>query len=156
MNGIGHRRFGPDQTLTRAQLATVLYRQAGSPSIGWARNPFPDVQSGTWYTKAVTWANQQGVMVGYPDGSFRPDAPITREQLVTVLYRYCGAKPGPAGALLPFPDRTQVSGYALEAMRWAVNAGLINGIKSSQADLLTPRSGTTRAQFCVIMQRWLE
>ena len=156
MDGIGHRRFGPEQTLTRAQLATVLYRQAGSPSTGSAGNPFSDVKSGAWYTKAVVWANQKGVMLGYPDGSFRPDDPITREQLVTVLYRYTGAKPGPASALLSFPDRNSVSKYALDAMRWAVNIGLINGIKTAQGDMLSPGSGTTRAQFCVILQRWLE
>lgn len=156
MDGVGHRRFAPEQTLTRAQLATVLYRQAGSPSTGTAKNPFFDVKSGTWYTRAVIWANQKGVMLGYPDGSFRPDDPITREQLVTVLYRYTGAKPGPARALLSFPDRDKVSGYALDAMRWAVNTGLISGIKTAQGDMLSPKSGTTRAQFCVILERWLD
>ena len=156
MNGIGHRRFAPEQTLTRAQLATVLYRLAGSPWLGSARNPFSDVPSGAYYTKAVTWANQQEVMLGYPDGSFRPDLPISREQLVTVLYRYCGAKPGRVSALNAFPDRNQVSDYALDAMRWAVDTGLISGIKTAQGDLLSPKSGTTRAQFCVVMQRWLE
>ena len=156
MDGIGHRRFAPDQTLTRAQLATVLYRQAGSPSLGSARNPFPDVPSGAWYTKAVSWANQQGVMRGYPDGRFQPNKPVTREELVTVLYRYCGARPGPARALQSFPDRGEVSDYALDAMRWAVDKGLISGIGTAQGDILSPKSGTTRAQFCVILQRWLD
>ena len=155
MNGIGHSRFAPEQTLTRAQLATVLYRQAGSPYLGSARNPFSDVPSGAWYAKAVTWANRQGIMLGYPDGRFRPDESITREQLVTVLYRYTGARPGPASVLFPFPDRGEVSDFALEAMRWAVDEGLINGVKTARGDMLSPKSGTTRAQFCVILQRWL-
>ena len=157
MNGIGHRRFAPDATLTRAQLATVLYRLAGSPGTTGARNPFSDVKSGKWYTSAVIWANRQRIMQGFPDGSFRPDEPVTREQLVTVLYRYRGAKPGSARALLPFPDRDQVSDYARDAMCWAVEQGIINGNKVSETlVLLAPKDGTTRAQFCVIMQRWLE
>ena len=94
-------------------------------------------------------------MLGYPDGRFRPDEPITREQLVTVLYRYTGARPGPASVLFPFPDRGEVSDFALEAMRWAVDEGLINGVKTARGDMLSPKSGTTRAQFCVILQRWL-
>ena len=155
MDGIGHRRFAPEQTLTRAQLATVLYRKAGSPALGSARNPFSDVPSGAWFTRAVTWANREGVMLGYPNGQFQPDKPITREELITVLYRYCGAKPGPARALLSFPDRGDVSNYALDAMRWAVDIGLISGIKTAKGDMLSPKSGTTRAQFCVILQRWL-
>ena len=157
MNGVGHRRFAPGQVLTRAQLATVLYRQAGSPSLGGAQNHFTDVKTGKWYTDAVIWANRQGVMLGYPDGSFRPDTPITREQLVTVLYRYCGGKPAPVRVLNPFPDRDEVSKYAREAMRWAVAQGLISGIKQPAGPaLLSPKSGTTRAQFCVIMQRLLD
>ena len=94
-------------------------------------------------------------MLGYPNGQFQPNKPITREELITVLYRYCGAKPGPARALLSFPDRGDVSNYALDAMRWAVDIGLISGIKTAKGDMLSPKSGTTRAQFCVILQRWL-
>ena len=157
MNGIGHRRFAPDGTLTRAQLATVLYRLAGSPGVIGARNPFSDIKNKTtWYTNAVLWANQQRIMQGYPDGTFRPDEAVTREQLVTVLYRYRGAKPGRGSALLPFPDRGQVSDFARDAMCWAVEQGIINGNKISEnLVLLAPKDGTTRAQFSVIMQRWM-
>lgn len=156
MQGVGHGRFAPEQALTRGQLATVLYRQAGSPNPGDTGVPFYDVRAGAYYTAAVAWANREGVMVGFPDGSFRPDAPVTREQLITALYRYCGGKPGPARALLPFPDRDQVSSYARSAMCWAVDRGLIGGIKTAQGDILSPKSGATRAQFSVIMQRFLQ
>ncbi len=156
MNGVGQRRFAPDQTLTRAQLVTVLYRQAGSPDPGGARNHFPDVPSNTWFTKAVTWASQRGIMLGYPDGRFRPDEPITREQLVTVLYRYNEAKPAGSDVLSSFPDRGRVSSYARDAMGWAVSCGLISGVKTAQGVLLCPKDSTTRAQFAVILQRWLE
>ena len=156
MNGVGHGRFAPESPLTRAQIVTILYRLAGSPDQGNKSSHFRDISDGQWYTDAVIWAADQGVVYGYRDGRFHPDRDISRQELVTILYRYSDAKPGKASALRRFPDKDEVSDYALDAMRWAVGAGLINGIKTEKGDYLSPGSGTTRAQFAMILQRWLE
>ena len=156
MNGVGNGRFAPDSPLTRGQIVTILYRLAGSPDPGAGSSYFRDIPDGQWYTKAVIWAAGQDIVYGYRDGRFHPDREITRQELVTILYRYCGAKPGKASALRRFPDKDEVSDYALDAMRWAVGEGLIKGIKTDKGDYLSPNSGTTRAQFAVILQRWLE
>ena len=156
MNGVGGGRFAPDAPLTRAQIVTILHRLAGSPDPGAESSHFRDIPDGKWYTEAVIWAADQGIVYGYRDGRFHPDREISRQELVTILYRYCGAKPGRESALRGFPDKDEVSAYALDAMRWAVGEGLINGIKKADGDYLSPGSGTTRAQFAVILQRWLE
>lgn len=156
MNGVGHGRFAPEQTLTRAQLATIVFRLEGSPELGGVQNHFSDVPGNTWYTKAVIWASVKNIMLGYGDGRFHPDEPIPREQLVTVLYRYVGAEPGNASAIASFPDHTAVSAFARDAMGWAVSQGLINGTPTNQGVLLSPQSATTRAQSSVIMQRFLQ
>ena len=155
MNGVGNDRFAPDSPLPRAQIVTILYRLAGSPDPGAESSHFRDIPDGQWYTKAVIWAADRGIVNGYRDGRFHPDREISRQELVTILYRYSDAKPGKASALRRFPDRDEVSDYALDAMRWAVGAGLINGVKTEKGDYLSPGSGTTRAQFAVILQRWL-
>ncbi|MBR4131465.1 MAG: S-layer homology domain-containing protein [Oscillospiraceae bacterium] len=155
MNGVGNGRFAPDSPLTRAQIVTILYRLAGSPDPGAASSYFRDIPDGQWYTDAVIWAAGRNIVNGYRDGRFHPDRDISRQELVTILYRYSEAKPGKIWALLSFPDRDQVSDYAVDAMRWAVGEGLINGVKTEKGVLLSPGSGTTRAQFAVILQRWL-
>ena len=156
MNGVGNNRFAPDSPLTRAQIVTILHRLAGSPDPGRASSKFRDIPAGQWYTDAIIWAEDKNIVNGYRDGRFHPDRDISRQELVTVLYRYCSAAPGRASALRSFPDRDAVSDYALDAMRWAVDKGLINGIKKADGDYLSPGAGTTRAQFAVILQRWLE
>ena len=156
MKGVGDNRFAPDSPLTRGQIVTILYRLAGSPDPGGQSSHFRDIRDGQWYTNAVIWASDQGIIYGYRDGRFHPERDISRQELVTVLYRYCGAKPGKASALRRFPDKDEVSAYALDAMRWAVGKGLINGIRKGDGDYLSPGTGTTRAQFAVILQRLLE
>lgn len=156
MNGIGHRRFAPESPLTRAQIVTILYRQAGAPNPGAKSSRFRDIPDGQWYTDAIIWAEDKNIVNGYRDGRFHPDREISRQELVTVLYRYCGAEPGRESALRGYPDKDEVSAYALDAMRWAVGKGLINGIKKADGSYLSPGTGTTRAQFAVILQRWLK
>ena len=87
MNGVGEGLFAPNATLDRATLATVLYREAGEPAAKGTAS-FTDIAEGQWYTDAVNWAAEQGVVNGYPDGTFRPEAPITRQEMATMLYRY--------------------------------------------------------------------
>ena len=155
MNGVGDNRFAPDAPLTRAQIVTILFRLAGSPDTGIQSSHYRDIPDGQWYTKAVIWAADKGIVYGYRDGRFHPNREISRQELVSILYRYCGAKPGRESALRGYPDRDEVSAYALDAMRWAVGNGVINGIKKTDGDYLSPGTGTTRAQFAVILQRWL-
>ncbi len=91
MNGTGEGRFSPDGAVSRAMLAAVLYRLAGSPSVPDGESAFTDVPGGAWYAGAVNWAGQKGYMVGYGGGRFGPEDPVTREQLAAALWRYMGS-----------------------------------------------------------------
>ncbi len=154
MTGVGVGRFRPEGVTTRAMVATVLYRIAGQPETD-GEPPFSDVKEGAWYADATIWAFSEGIINGYPDGTFRPDAPITREQFAALLYRYTKAEPVDV-SLDRFPDRAKVSAYAYDAMGWAVGEGLINGVASDGVSYLKPQNGTTRAQLATILMRFLE
>ena len=155
MNGMSATTFEPNGTLTRAQLVTVLYRHAGSPDVTGLPNPFADVAPQSWYAKAVIWAAANGVVKGMSAATFAPEDAITREQIAAILYRYNGE--AVTGDLLSsFPDADAVSGYAVEAMQWAVSRGLISGDPASDGTLwLRPRDGATRAQIAKILWVWL-
>lgn len=152
MQGTSASAFAPKGTVNRAQLVTILYRMAGSPKVG-QTGLFSDVPLGKWYSDAVTWASENGIVTGYPDGTFRPMASITREQIATILYRYCGS-PEADGDLQAFPDAASVSTYAADAMLWAVNKGLITGIKYDYGTLLAPRQYASREQIAAIIMRF--
>lgn len=157
MNGTAGNTFSPESPLTRAMAATVLYRIAGAPEVE-GSSPFSDVAAGTWYTDAVIWAQANGVVLGYTDGTFRPDRNITREQFATILHRYTkllDPELGAGGALDDFPDASLVSNYAADAMRWAVGEGLITGVSTAGGIFLRPQNNTTRAQFATIVSRYL-
>lgn len=157
MNGVGGGRFEPDGQLTRAQLVTVLYRAAGEPDTGKQVNPFTDVADDTWYTKAVIWAANNGIVNGVAKNVFAPDASITREQIATMLYRYAGAEAAKEDKLSAFPDAAKVSDWAKEALNWAVASGLINGVADANGTAnLEPQATATRAQIATILMRWLE
>lgn len=157
MNGVGGGKFEPDGQLTRAQLVTVLYRAAGEPDTGKQVNPFTDVADDTWYTKAVIWAANNGIVNGVAKNTFAPDASITREQIATMLYRYAGAEAAKEDKLSAFPDAAKVSDWAKEALNWAVASGLINGVADANGTAnLEPQSTATRAQIATILMRWLE
>lgn len=155
MNGMSATTFEPNGTLTRAQLVTVLYRHAGSPDVTGLPNPFADVAPQSWYAKAVIWAAANGVVKGTSAATFAPEDAITCEQIAAILYRYNGE--AVTGDLLSsFPDADAVSGYAVEAMQWAVSRGLISGDPASDGTLwLRPRDGATRAQIAKILWVWL-
>lgn len=150
MNGVSADTFDVEGSLTRAQLVTILYRIAGEPETS-AAIPFADVADGQWYTKAIVWAAENGIVKGVNETTFAPNDPITREQIAVILYRYAHEENTEDGKLTSFPDAKDISGYALEAMNWAVARGLING---SDGKLL-PQDTATRAQIAVILARYL-
>ena len=157
MNGVGGGKFEPDGQLTRAQLVTVLYRAAGEPDTGKQVNPFTDVADDAWYTKAVIWAANNGIVNGVAKNVFAPDASIPREQIAAMLYRYAGAEAAKEDKLSAFPDAAKTSDWAKEALNWAVASGLINGVADANGTAnLEPQATATRAQIATILMRWLE
>ena len=154
MNGVADDAFDVDGNLIRAQLVTILYRIAGEPE-STATNPFADVADGQWYTNAVIWAAENGIVKGVNTTTFAPNDQITREQIATILFRYAKAEKV-EGKLAGFPDAGKVSDYAADAMAWAVEQGLINGISESDGKTyLAPQETATRAQIAVILMRYL-
>ena len=154
MNGVADDAFDVDGNLTRAQLVTILYRIAGEPE-STATNPFADVADGQWYTNAVIWAAENGIVKGVNTTTFAPNDQITREQIATILFRYAKAEKV-EGKLAGFPDAEKVSDYAADAMAWAVEQGLINGISESDGKTyLAPQETATRAQIAAILMRYL-
>ncbi|NBI67642.1 S-layer homology domain-containing protein, partial [Pseudoflavonifractor sp. 60] len=112
MNGYEDGRFGPNDTLSRAQLAQILFNKEGGPAVNYLLD-FSDVADGSWYTEAVRWAASQGIVSGYGNGTFGPNDPITREQLAVMLWRHSGS-PAATNKELHFNDESEISGYALE------------------------------------------
>ena len=156
MDGIGGGKFGPAGTMTRAMVATVLYRKAGSPAVSFS-NDFSDVSSGKWYSNAVIWAKSNGIVEGYSDGTFRPSGEITREQLAAMFFRFAGTVGYDTrikGDLSAFPDASKTHSYAKNALTWATARGFITGVKSGKVDLLDPRGNATREQFATIIKRF--
>ena len=148
-----NRGFEPATTMTRAMLATVLFRLEGGSADGLA-NPFGDVPDDAWYTDAVIWANSIGIVQGKGDG-FDPAAPVTREQIATMLFRYAnmlGLDTSGKAALSGFPDGGQTSGWAEEAMQWAVSVGLFKGNANGS---LKPGGNATRAEVATLLQRMI-
>ncbi len=153
MNGTGDNKFSPASSLTRAMVATVLYRREGSPAVS-GSSGFSDVKANQWYTDGITWAKSTGVVNGLSETTFGPMVNITREQLATMLCRYSSSAPVsvPERAdLAAFPDGAKVSDWAKDAVAWAIQAGLIKGTDKGEID---PKGLATREQFAAIMQRY--
>lgn len=157
MTGIDFVRFGPNEILSRAEFATILYRMEGSPEVGF-KEVFKDVEKGQFYSSAVIWASSEdvGIIKGYTDGRFGPNDKITREQMAVMLYRYADYKGIDLSAeddLKGFPDSGLVSEFAEKDMRWAVGAGIISG----NADMtLAPQASTSRAVCATMITRVLD
>ena len=153
MQGYGDGTFGPNDNTSRAMIVTILYRLEGEPEVT-GENPFDDVADGQWYTDAVIWAAENKLVEGYGDGSFKPTADITREQLATILYRYAWSKgQGFTGAwyfLLDYPDAAEISEWADEAMHWCVMKGIINGKDGK----LVPGGAASRAETATMLMRY--
>lgn len=150
MNGIGNSLFAPEANLSRGMLTQILYNKEGQPAVT-DNSTFTDVNPGAWYSVAVSWASEKGIVGGYSNGLFGPNDNITREQLAVMLWRYAG-KPVPPNLLLNFTDANLVSDYAIDAMRWAVDKGIINGKGNG---ILDPGGYATRAEAAQMLKNYL-
>ena len=159
MEGIGNNQFNPNGTTTRAMIVTILWRLEGSPIVNYAMD-FEDVESGKWYTEAIRWAQANGIVEGY-DGKFSPNDSITREQMVTIMWRYAKYKGydvsvGENTNILSYGDAFDVSEYSIPAMQWACGSGMIQGIADGSTMNLVPQGNATRAQSAAILQRYCQ
>ena len=151
MGGYGNGLFGPHDNLSRAQFAQILFNREGRPVVNYLLQ-YGDVASGAWYTEAVRWATSQGIVGGYGNGMFGPNDNITREQLAVMLWRYAGS-PAATHKELLFNDTDEISGYALEALRWAVENDIISGYGDGR---LGPQGLATRAQTAQMLMNFLK
>lgn len=150
LQGVSQSRFAPQSTMTRAMLAAAIYRIEGSPAC--TESHFSDVAPGAWYYDAVNWAASQGILAGTGGGKFSPNAPVTREQMVAILYRYAGYlgldRTG-RESLSRFTDSSSVSAYAVTAMEWSVAAGLISGMGDGR---VAPKATATRGEVATVLR----
>lgn len=156
--GMTPTTFAPNATMTRAMLVSVLWRLAGEPAPK-TPNTFVDVPDGAWYTDAVTWAAENGVVSGIGGSRFDPSGFVTREQTAEILYNYAHSKGYDVSAradLTAFPDAGSVSGWAEEALSWANAAGLINGTVRDGQTILDPQGSASRAQVAMILMNYVE
>ena len=156
--GMTPTTFAPNATMTRAMLVSVLWRLAGEPAPK-APNTFVDVPDGAWYTDAITWAAENGVVSGIGGSRFDPSGFVTREQTAEILYNYAHSKGYDVSAradLTAFPDAASVSGWAEEALSWANAAGLINGTVRDGQTILDPQGSASRAQVAMILMNYVE
>lgn len=154
MDGVSASEFAPNQALTRAMVAQILYALEGTPSVSGGK--FDDVAAGKWYTNAVNWAAEQGLVSGYGAGKFGPEDLVTREQLAVILNQYAQYKKMNAeakGSLAAFGDADSASSWAVEALTWAVDNGIISGMG---ANTLASKGTTTRAQMAQMLMKFLE
>lgn len=155
MAGVSSTTFSPNSTTTRGQLVTILYRAEGGPEVN-ETVKFNDVPSGKWYSKAVSWASENGIVSGYGNGQFGPNDSVTREQMVTILRRYAESKQidtNKKADLSNYTDYKAISTYAVAPMQWAVAEGIISGTSKTT---LSPTGTSTRAQIAVVLKRFME
>ena len=150
-NGTGEETFSPEQSMSRAMLATVLYNLEGCPEQS-LTGEFSDVNDGAWYASSVSWATANGVTDGYGGGQFGPNDSITREQFAVMLWRYAGT-PVTDEQALRFADADQASGYAEQALSWAVANGVMSGHSDGRLD---PSGMATRAQAAQMLKNFIE
>lgn len=149
MSGTSATAFSPDAAMTRAMFAVVLHRAQGSPAAEFAA--FSDVPAGAWYSNAAAWASQKGMISGYGNGLFGAGDPVTREQAAVILWRYAG-RPAPSQTAEAYVDQHSISAYALDAVAWARENGVMTGLDGNR---FAPKSSLTRAQAAVILMNGL-
>ena len=155
MVGTGKTLFSPHETVTRGMMATILWRMEGSP-IPKGKNRFTDVEDVKWYADAITWTAENGIFADYDKDRFKPDDPITREQLAAIFYRYADYKDYDMtfkGDLDKFKDADEITDYAKTAMQWAVGSDLVKGKSGA---LLDPQGTATRAEIAAMLHRFIE
>ncbi|HIY06422.1 MAG TPA: S-layer homology domain-containing protein [Candidatus Evtepia faecigallinarum] len=154
MNGTSPTTFSPESQLTRGMIVTILYRLEDEPAV--SDSTFSDVDGDMYYADPIAWAADNGIVTGFPDGTFGPETSITREQLATILYRYADyldCDMTPAADLSGYTDAGTISSYAQQAMAWANAEGLITGVTETT---LKPTGTATRAQVATILMRFCE
>lgn len=154
-NGTTSTTFEPETAMNRAMLATVIWRLEGEPEAA-NRSPFNDVSEKAYYADAVAWANANGIVKGYSADRFAPDDNVTREQIAAILYRYAewkGYDLSGSEDLSGFADSGEISSYAVENLKWAVGAGIING---RTENTLVPKGTATRAEVATMLMRWIQ
>lgn len=155
MEGTSTTTFAPSLTTTRSMVTTILWRAEGQPQKDYTIS-YPDVEENTWYTQAICWGTAEDIVKGYGDGRFGPDDFITREQMATILYRYATYKGYDMSAsddLSAFSDADQTGSWALDAVKWAVGSGLLNGKDGGRLD---PLGLASRAEVATILMRFVE
>ena len=155
MAGTAATLFSPDMALTRSMVVTVVHRMEGEPSVAGLDNPFNDVAAGQYYTEAVAWAADKGIVLGYGDGTFLPDQNVTREDFSAILYRYEQyAEKIPPNTVEErmFADENDISDYAKEPVKALVMQGIVNGKPNN---LFDPKGFATRAEFAAMLHRYL-
>ncbi len=157
MTGLNDTTFGPGEPLARAQLAVILYRLSGSPEVTY-EDIFPDVPDGQWYTDAVIWAQEKGIVTGYSDsGTFKPGNNINRQEITTMMYRYAkyqGYSLEGGADYSSYPDAANVQEFAKDSMSWAVGNGIVTGKENPTR--LDPLGNTARAECATIIMRFME
>lgn len=153
MKGVSDDSFEPDEKLSRAMIVTVIYRMENEP--GGGTNIFGDVKDGEWYSDAVAWASQNGIVNGVSENDFAPNDDLTREQMATIIYRYIKFKGGDTSVgentnILSYDDAEYISDYAIDAICYAVGSGLMQGDSEST---LNPNGTATRAETAMIIMR---
>ncbi len=155
MNGKGGGLFAPEETMTRAMVVSVLYRFQGEPTVKY-QSKFSDVREKDWFSDAVLWAAEEGIVNGVEAGKFAPNEDVTRQQLAAILMRYAPMeyiKDDSRKDIAGYKDYKKVQAYARDAMSWANATGLITGVTTTT---LEPAKGATREQFAVILKRFKE
>ena len=158
MKGLGDGRFAPEDDTSRVMIVMMLWRLNGSSVVNYALD-FEDVDEDAWYTEAVRWAVSEGIAGGYGNGKFGPDDTVTREQMVTILWRYaqykgCDVSVSEDTDILSYGDVAEVAEYAIPAMQWACSSGMVEGKQDGNGLRLDPRGSTTRAQTATMMMRF--
>lgn len=154
MTGLNETTFGAGETLARAQFALILYRMNGEPQVAYSPR-FTDVPKDEWYTDAIMWASDAGIVTGYSNGYFGPGDTINREQMATMMYRYAGYKQydiSGKGVLTLFPDKDYVNDFSKQALQWTVGLGIISGDQGR----INPQGAVYRAVCATIIQRFID
>ena len=149
-------RFSPDMPLSRAMIVTILWRNEGSPNTAGLQNPFNDVPSGQWFSEAILWAANVGVVSGFPDGSFAPNNNVSRQDLALILMNYASfaniSLPS-TRPYQPFNDEAAIGSWAAPAVRRSFEAGIIGGLPGN---VFNPSGPSSRAEAAAMLQRFLE
>ena len=157
MRGTDGGVFAPNGDVTRAQVVTVLWNRENNPTVDYATQ-FTDVPDGQWYTEAVRWAASEGIVLGYLDGTFQPNKVVTRDEMVTMLYRYeqkhgGGGFIGGSALPLPYADRDKVGDWALDAVAWCTANNVVQG---KDGNVFDPQGTAVRTELAAILTRYLK